>query len=316
MRRSGKGKRSAVTTSEIAPVDVAAVLDDKRTVQKSECSRTVAVLVPNLGSPHHVMAFRGINAVLVALGYEILFHNVGREDQEDPATLASLQMDRPAGYIIIQGGEGRNAEHARAILQQGVPLVSLGSLAGVETHAVAVDDRLAASIATDYVIELGHRRLGYFAGPSFFGCAKQRQQGFVESLINHGIPVSDALILKSETHLSAREAYLAALEALKDPKTRPTALLCFNDMLAVEVYRAARELSLEIPRDLSVVGVDNIDPAAMLAPPLTTIDIFPELSGRQAAELLVKAMRNELDNKVVFQRIEPKLVVRGSVRSI
>ncbi len=277
-------------------------------------SRVVAVLVPNLGSPFHMMAFRGINEVLQAQGYDLSFHDVGPEDQEDPDTLASLQMYRPAGYIILRGGEGLGAEHARAVLQEEVPLVSLGTLEGVETHAVAIDNQLVTRIATDYVIERGHRRLGYIAGPPFSWCAKQRQLGFVESLINHNMQASEALIV--EAGVTPREGYLVALEALKDSKTRPTVLLCFNDMLAVQVYRAAHELSLEVPTDLSVVGVDSVDFAALLDPPLTTIDTFPEQSGRQAAELLVKAIRNQLEESAVVQWIEPKLVERDSVRSI
>jgi len=290
----------------------AATLETK--VPVHEDARIIAVLVPNLGSPHHVMVFRGLDEILGAQGLGTMFHNVGPEDQADPATLSSLQMHRPGGYIVIQGGEGRDAEHARTILQNGVPLVSVGKLEGVETHGVAVDDRLVTRMTTDYVIARGHRRLGYLAGPAHFGCAKQRQVGFMESLTHHDIRLSDVLI--SETGTDPQQGYLTALEMLKDPKTRPTALVCFNDMLAVEAYRAARALSLDIPNDVSIVGVDNVDCAAQLNPPLTTVDIFAEECGRLAATMLVKAIRKEIDKEIDFQWIEPKLVERGSVRSI
>jgi DNA-binding LacI/PurR family transcriptional regulator len=277
-----------------------------------ELSRMVAVLAPNLGSPYHMMTFRGINEFLVGKGYHILFHNVRPEDQKDPETLASLRAYRPAGYLMLRGAEGPKGEHARAIVEDGVPLVTMGTLEGIETHAVTFDNRVSSRIATDYVIEKGHRRLGHLAGPSFSMGAKQRQVGFVESLIQHDIPVSDAVIV--EAGETAADGYAAALAALREPEKRPSALVCFNDMVAMGVYRAAHELSLAIPQDLSVVGFDGIDFAELLGPPLTTVDIFPKESGRKAAELIMKVINNETGRATIVEWVEPQLIERESVQ--
>ena len=345
MSGSPNRPKRGITTSEIARLTgvsrstVSAVLNGKRNVREStrrkvlecirrekyasgmiartlvgELSRMVAVLAPNLGSPYHMMAFRGIDEVLTAQGYHILFHNVRSEDQEDPETLASLQAYRPAGYIILRGAEGRRGEHAREIVNEEVPLVTMGKLEGIETHAITFDNRAATKLATDYVIQKGHRRLGHLAGPSFSVGAKQRQLGFVEGLIHHDIRVADAVIV--EAGETAAGGYRAALEVLRNAASRPTALVCFNDMVAMGVYRAAHELSLEIPKDLSVVGHDGIDFAELLGPPLTTVDIFPWQSGEQAAELLLRAIRNEVGRGVVVQWVEPRLIERGSVRQL
>ena len=171
-----------------------------------------------------------------------------------------------------------------------------------------------SGIQSDFVIEAGHRRLGHLAGPSFSVGAKERQLGFVESLIHHDIHVSDAVI--AEAGETAAGGYRAALQALGDPDSRPTALVCFNDMVAMGVYRAAHELSLEIPNDLSVVGFDGIDFAELLGPPLTTVDILPGKSGEQAAQLLVKVIRNETGRSSVVQWVQPKVLERGSVRRL
>jgi len=188
MEKPEKPKRN-ITTSEIARLSgvsrstVSAVLNGKRNVREStrrkvlecirqqnydsgmiakslvgELSRMVAVLAPNLGTPYHMMTFRGINEVLVSEGFHLLFHNVRSEDQEDPDTLASLRAYRPAGYVILRGAEGPRGEHAREILREGVPLVTMGALEGLDTHAVTFDNRLGMKLATDYVIGKGHRR--------------------------------------------------------------------------------------------------------------------------------------------------------------
>lgn len=337
-------KRRNVTTSEIARLSgvsrstVSAVLNGKRSVREStrrkvidairesnyesgmiarslvgELSCMVAVLAPNLGSPYHMMVFRGISDVLVQHGYHILFHNVLAEDRDDPETLESLKAYRPAGYVILRGAEGREAEHVRAILTDGVPVVTLGQLEHVETHAVAFDERLAMALVTDYVIAQGHRNLGYLAGPSFSIGTRRRQLGFVESLINHDIAMADATMIT--TGETASDGYRAALELLGQG-ARPSALVCFNDMVAMGVYRAANELGLHIPKDISVTGFDGIDFAELLGPPLTSVDIFPQRSGEMAAELLVKVIRNQVGRGTAVEWIEPKLLERASVKRI
>ena len=279
-----------------------------------ELSRMVAVLASSLGSPFQMMAFRGIGEVLEKHRYHTLFHSVRPEDQDDPDTLASLRAYRPAGYIVLRGAEGLRGVHAKTIFDEGVPLVGQGKLEGVDTHTVQFDDRAAMRIATDYVIESGHRRLGHLGGPVFSGGAKERKLGFIESLIKHDIPVSDALIIDAGE--TAAAGYRAALEMLESPAGRPTALVCFNDMVAMGVYRAAHELSLQIPEDVSVVGFDGIDFAELLGPPLTTVDIFPQVLGQKCAELLMQVISDQTGRGIVTEHVTPQLVERASVRTM
>ncbi len=340
----GKPRRN-VTTSDIARISgvsrstVSAVLNGKRSVREStrrkvlecirqqnyesgmiaralvgELSRMVAVLASNLGSPYQMMYFRGLNEVLGNQGYHLLFHNVRPEDQEDPGTLETLHAYRPAGYIILKGAEGPHAEHARKIVEEGIPLVSEAPLEGVQTHVVSFNNRAGMKMATEYAIAQGHRRLGHLSGPTFSFGAKERQIGFVESLIQHDIPVSDAMIMDAGE--TAVAGYQAALEMLRHPESRPTAILCFNDMVAMGVYRAAHELSLDIPGDVSVIGFDGIDFAGLFGPPLTSVNIFPTELGRQAAQLLMRAIRNETGRGFITQWVEPEMIERGSVRRI
>lgn len=334
-----------ITTSEIARLcglsrsTVSAVLNGKRNVREitryrvlkcireenyasgivskalvGQLSQMVAVLVPNAGlNPFHISAFRGISEVLDAHGYHVLLHNVRREDLSDPGTLASLQAYRPAGFLAFKGSEGPQGEHVRAILDERVPLVFHGDLEGLAAHCVTIDNRACERLITDYVIDKGHRRLGHLSGPAFSHGAKSRQLGFVESLLAHNIPVSDAFIV--EAGETAEQGYHAAHEVLRDPKKRPTALVCFNDIVAMGAYRAAHELSLSIPGDVSVVGFDGTDVADLLGPQLTTVDVFPEQLGRQMARLLMRVIKNPT-GRMVVEEVTPQLRERGSVRHV
>lgn len=335
----------AVTTSEIARLcgvsrtTVSAVLNGRRNVREGtrrkvldcvrkenydsgivakalvgELSQMVAVLAPGFGSPFQMMMFHGIIQVLDAHGYHALFHYVRPEDQSDPQTLASLHAYRPAGYIILKGAEGPGSRHARRIAANGFPLVTHGMLEGIETHSVCFDNRTGMKLAADYVLAKGHRRLGHLAGPTFSLGAKQRKLGFIEGLVDHGIPMNESVIVDAGE--TAGAGYEAALEVLENPDKRPTALLCFNDMVAMGVYRAAKELALAIPQDLSVVGFDGIDVAELLGPPLTTVDISPRILGERSAELLMKLIRGEVGGETVTEWVSPKLLERTSVRSL
>ena len=110
--------------------------------------------------------------------------------------------------------------------------------------------------------------------------------------------------------------HVAIQDALRDPRTRPTAVLCFSAAIAVSLYRAARALDLAIPHNLSVISVGDTECVELLSPPLTTIDIAPEQSGQLAADLIMKAIRNEAGEHPATYRIEPRLIERGSVRTV
>ncbi|MBX7254858.1 MAG: LacI family transcriptional regulator [Candidatus Hydrogenedentes bacterium] len=341
---ANKTKR-ATTTAEIARLcgvsrsTVSAVLNGKPNVREQtrrkvlEClrqgnyasgniarafvgrlSRMIAVLASNMGSPFHMMMFRGINATLEAHGYHILFRSVRPEDQDDPETLQNLYAYRPAGYIVLRGAEGPGGVYARRIIEEGVPLVAQGKLVGTESHSIQVDNRAAMKLSAEYVISKGHRRLAYLAGPTFSVTDKERQLGFVEALIEHDIPVSEAVF--ADAGETAAAGYRAALNLLKNPVTRPTALVCFNDMVAMGTYRAAHELSLDIPGDLSVVGFDGIDFAELLGPPLTTVDTLPHVMGEMTAKLLVRVIENRGPMDLITEWVTPELLERASVRAI
>jgi DNA-binding LacI/PurR family transcriptional regulator len=279
-----------------------------------ELSHMVAVLATDLTNPFNMAVFRGIDQVLGEQGYHILFHKVRYEQGDDPEMLASLQSCRPAGYIVLKGAEGHDGAYVRKILAEGVPLVALGVVKGNHCHCVRYETRAAIGLATDYAIECGHRRLGHLAGPAGSAGARDRQMGFVESLVTHDLQVSDSIIMDAGE--TAQEGHAAALRLLKDPASRPSAVVCFNDMVALGVYRAAHELSIDIPGELSVTGFDGLDFTELLGPPLTTVDIHAGRLGQEMAGLLLKAIRGEVGDEKTTEWVEPALVVRGSVRRL
>ncbi len=279
-----------------------------------ELSHMVTVLAADPGSPYDMMVFQGIASVLRRESYNVLFHVVEHEDWNSPNPFAGLNSVRSAGYIMLGANGGEQAKQAQRWLDEGIPLVIIGLSEGLDTHMVTLDYRNAMKAATDYVIRKGHRRLAHFGGsPQSLG-AREREIGFIEALVEHGIPLSTATIMR--LGLSPEAEREAAIELLRDPVRRPTAVTCFNDMLAINIYQAARELSLRIPEDISVVGFDGTYLAELLGPPLTTMDIFPKRLGEKSAQMLLKVIRNQAGRGLVKELSQCQLREGASVRAL
>jgi LacI family transcriptional regulator len=161
---------------------------------------------------------------------------------------------------------------------------------------------------------LGHRRIGHIAGEMKLISANQRLQGYKDGLAAVGIPLNEDLIeigdYTTETAVICGRKLLSLLD-------RPTAIFAANDVSAIGVYQAARELGLQIPGDLSVVGFDNLRDAAHLNPPLTTIDQSLERMGTIATEMLVELVKgnslpiNPAEEGNLY-KIPTQLVIRDS----
>lgn len=280
----------------------------------SELSRMIGVFVPDVGRRFYKEIIYGINAVLESHDYHMLYHGAGHHSGTYQEQLSAIKAYGPAGSIIVKGTHARSVEDIQDILETGAPVVTVERIEGAETHAVCYDNRRAARLAPDYVFEMGHRRVTYLAGSAPWGASKERKLGFMESLVEHELDFDGTMTV--ETPGTAEGGYEAALSVLSDPETRPTALVCFNDLTAMGVYRAAYELGLRIPDDVSVIGFDGIDLCEALGPPLTTVSIFPEKLGRAAAELLLEVIQRDNRGGFLTREIEPKLIERQSVRKV
>lgn len=277
-----------------------------------EFSHMVAILIPELDYPFHEQVLRGVHDTFVTNQYNILLWRVGQHEQERRHVLERIARYRPAGYIVVDGAEGSAGECLRAIQEKGIRSVFIGETALDGQSSVSVNERRAMKGATDRVIELGHHRLAYLAGPEHSIAGKERKLGFFESVVYHHLE-PDTLIEKNAGE-TAEAGYHAALSLLKDARC-PTAILCHNDLVALGVYRAAHETGRRIPHDLSVVGFDGLDFCSMLAPPLTTVDVSPRQQGTCAAQLLLSLMHAETPPETKRECLPVTFVEGSSLKS-
>lgn len=277
-------------------------------------SSLIGVVLRDIGNPFYSQVALGIESVARAKGYSLLYYNTFESHATEVAAIQSLLAYNVAGVIISPVLVGVDLKHLWDFRQRGKVLVALDQIPGMQSHCVAFTNEEAAYEATQYLISMGHRRLGYLGGPETSASNQARLMGFKRCLVDNGLSPDAATILTNGATPEDRNRI--ARQALSIEKSRrPTALLCFNDLLAISVYKNAHDLDLDIPDDISVVGIDDIEMAELLGPPLTTMRLHAREAGAAAAELAIEAIAADDPPKAPTQRIfEPKLVERGSVK--
>jgi LacI family transcriptional regulator len=204
--------------------------------------------------------------------------------------LAILQTTPALGGFIYSTLFTRGPDR-RAALDQ-VPTVLLNCHTRGRTHSSVVPSEvLGGFAATMHLIEAGHRRIGFINGEGWLEAASERLKGYRQALSSADIPFDAALVREGDWQVGS--GFDHALDLLGQAE-RPTALFCANDLMAVGALDAARQLKLEVPRKLSIVGYDDQDMARYIHPPLTTV-LLPNVEmGRWAADTLIREARAEM----------------------
>ncbi|MBK8906295.1 MAG: LacI family DNA-binding transcriptional regulator [Anaerolineaceae bacterium] len=156
-------------------------------------------------------------------------------------------------------------------------------------NSVALDDVAAAVTATNYLLQQGHRRIATITGPMAEDCSQDRLAGYRQALQAAGLPLHPDYQVEGDWQAASG---FTALHQLMQVETSPTAIFVQNDQMAAGVIRAAAEINLAVPEQLSLIGIDDIPMASYLSPPLTTLrQDFGEI-GRLAVQLLIEAVNN------------------------
>jgi LacI family transcriptional regulator len=276
-------------------------------------SRIVGVLVGDNDDPHFAGIIRGAEAVANREGYLIIVGNTGRRVERELSYLRLLGAYRADGLIFIGGGVEDDPQQAaleRAVeaFRQGGGVVALTTQHDLPVPRVSVDSEAAAALAVRHLLDLGHRRIGFVAGPERVRVSRVRAAGVHRALAEAGLRLDPRLV--AEGDLTQAGGAAAAGRLLDPPPAqRPTALFAANDLMAVGALAAARARGIAVPADLSVVGLGDIPLAGSVAPPLTTVHFPLRDIGAAAMELVLAGLRGEAPPE---RRLPAHLVRRES----
>jgi LacI family transcriptional regulator, repressor for deo operon, udp, cdd, tsx, nupC, and nupG len=253
---------------------------------RSQKTRMVLVVLPDLDNIFFSRILRGIEDALFEQGYGMIIGDLdGSPDKEAhfAAFAAGGQVD---GALLLNGHLfGQTRDGRGPATRTNVPLVALcEEIPSAEIPQIGVDNRAAAQAMTEYLAGLGHRRIAYLCGPGENILEQERRRGYRDGLAAIGAAFDPSLVLPGDYTLEAGAAAGRAILARTD---RPTAVFCSNDEMAIGLMRTLISGGLRVPHDISVAGFDDIEFAAMVEPPLTTIHQPRRELGRTGARVLV-----------------------------
>jgi len=273
---------------------------------------TLGVIIPTITNPVFATVTKGIQDYARQRGYSIILGNTDYNEENELGLIHLLQEKRADGVIL--NGPWRDAPVVPLMKKTRLPFViTWQAIQDKDVNFVAFDNFQSAYRVVEYLIGLGHRRIGMIAGKfSVSERALLRWQAYRQCLGDHELAYDSKLVLEEGYSYSEGKE---AMTHLLDLPSRPSAVFCGNDVLAIGAMVGAKERGLKIPEELSVAGFDNMEISAFYDPPLTTVAVPAYEMGRMAAKILIENLRGESQRPQQYV-LEAKLIVRGSTAKI
>jgi len=274
-------------------------------------SRTIGLVVLDVANPFFTDMARGVEDEASMAGLSVILCNSDEQKARESRYLELLEEHRVQGVLITPVGEAD--ERLARLQERGTPVVLVDSRSRSGGQcSVSVDDVLGGDVAISHLIDGGHSRIAFLGGPVGLRQVADRRDGAIQALVRAGGSASDLLILETAA-LNVAEGQSAGRQiASMAPPSRPTAVFCANDLLALGVLQEMTRQTISVPDEMAIVGYDDIEFAAAAAVPLTSVRQPRQELGRTAAQLLMDETNGSGRHKhrqVVF---EPELEIRRS----
>ena len=272
----------------------------------------VGVTLPIVQAAYFAFILAGSAEALYEQDMRVVLCPTLHEHEREITLLDRLMHGTTDGAVLMLPEETN--EELKALQRMGYPFVVADPRVPLDDGIPAVSAAHAAGAraAVEHLLGLGHRRIGAITGPPAWMATTERLQGYKGALAAAGVMPDPALIIQSNFETAGGESAARRLLAAKE---RPTAIFAFNDNAAVGVLNVARELRLRVPEDLSVVGFDDSEQAAIVTPALTTVRQPLAEMGRMAVSLLLRMLENQ---RVEGLKVElaTRLVIRESTAPV
>src|SRR5512143_1500709 len=251
---------------------------------KTQRSQVLGVILSSIDDPFFSEILQGIEDGIQGSGYS-LFIGAGHRAPEREREIARTMVEHRADGVILCS-TSLSGGHSAQLLQYGVPMVVINNQAAEDfRYSIYHDDVDGSRQVTRHLIQLGHRKIAYIGNSLSGRTTQDRLAGFRQEMEAAGLPVPGEHI--HQVAGGEPESGLAALGHFLKLHDRPTAYVCYNDLVAIGVLKGLQQSGLRIPQDISVSGFDNIKFSAHTNPALTTLDQPKRFIGAEAARLLL-----------------------------
>jgi LacI family transcriptional regulator len=273
-----------------------------------EGTRSVGVLIPYVRGGYFPEILEGIAEAVYEHGLQLVLLPTQHDHAREVSLLDRLMQGATHGAVIILPEE--TTDELERAMSDRCPFVVVDPLLplGARVPTVSGAHRSGVEQAMRHLLLLGHRRIAAITGPPGWLATEVRRAAYHAALAAAGIPPEPALEVASDFQVGPAVHAAATLLDLPEP---PTAIFAFNDSIAFGALRAARDRGLRVPEDLSVVGFDDIEPATLVTPALTTVRQPLSEMGRTAVKVLVRLLERRVSETPHIE-LATRLVVRES----
>lgn len=279
---------------------------------QTDRTNAIGLVVTSIADPFFADVVKGVEEVAQPAGFSVLLNSSHNDPDQEIQAIETFHRRRVDGLLVASSRVG--SHYVDRMSQIDVPVVLINS-EGKENlgflHSVTVDDQSGIRQAVRHLVDQGHRRIGYLGAQNRPLSNQRRKDGYVNALEENGIHPQEEWIEIAPIIETEPENDVKAAEALMPNlfEAGVTALLCFNDMVAIGALKACRGQEIRVPEDISIVGFDGIDMAAHVAPPLTTI----HQPRREMGNIAMQMLDNLIDGASVQNRVlAPRFVRRES----
>lgn len=282
---------------------------------RSPAGKSLGLIIKEAQNPYYAEVLAGIQSAASEEGYVISVSS-SEGDYEEEKRIARQFTEHGVNGLIIAPilDDESDLSHIFELRRRYIPLVLLESVRGIRASIIDVDNVMASYEAVRYLMSQGHSRIVHFAGPKYSQHSEERTAGVRHAFSKSRSVFDESFILQVGDALE--DGYRVGLEYFGAAEDRPTAVTCYNDLVAIGLLRALRELEIKVPDEVSVVGFDNLALLDYLAIPLTTVSVPKFEMGYSAAQMLFRQIesRTALPQKEVT--LDAHLVIRGTTRAL
>ncbi|WP_067840521.1 LacI family DNA-binding transcriptional regulator [Amphibacillus sediminis] len=244
--------------------------------------------------------------------YSLLISSIDAEHITEE--LKQLEAEHPSAGILLLG-TNLTSEQIKLVKEIQPQLVVVDTwVNNLPVNAVSINNYLGGYQAAKYLLENGHRQIGYGEGVPRIENFELRKKGFFDTLREAGVSIEEHNVFRLPAmEINEQEA---VLQALKNHDQLPTAIFCENDYMAISMIKTLHSLNIRVPEDISIIGFDNILESNIILPELTTIHVKKDMLTKQALKLLMDNIESGNTNDTIQVQVDTGLIVRNSVKKI
>src|SRR5687767_163084 len=271
---------------------------------------TIGVILPNLREEYFSIAINGIEDVAIKNKYNVIISQSHDDPEREKQIVDTMRKSRVDGIIVSIAKNTIDFDHFLQLENFNIPVVFFDRVpAMVNAYSVSSSLKNSTVSMLDMLVKKGHKRIGFIKGPDSIELSKERLEGFLEGLKKNGIKQEKELIIQSDLTTTGTESAIGKMLALKKP---PTAVITFNDYVALDAIRYARKHGLKINEDIFFVSYANLPITYYLDnPPFASVEQYPYEQAEKAMLMLLKLMTGKNGSVVTPRQVvlESKLVL-------